>query len=284
MELPSATELLSYLGPTAKAATVPSPIQALCSAIFFFTLLHASPSIMMRLLRRDWGNFSTSKRGEIANRVTAIVNCFIIIAFTAIYWLEKKDGYWTPDEAELTDLQFSAHSVMIGYIIYDFVICVFVESEISYLFLLHHIIGALSHYVVLCYRDGFGANYSMLVYLAEMSTPFFHCLWILNELREQPDKKRGEAWKTGFYAFIFNLFSGLMMLLFFLTRVCLAPMIAYHSLTDGLEWYATNISREVGLLHAIIIVIFAIMNIYWFTTLVQKALSVFGGGAKEKVN
>ena len=173
---------------------------------------------------------------------------------------------------------------MIGYIIYDFVICLFVESELSYLFLLHHIIGAVSHYLVLSFRDGYGANYSMLVYLAEASTPFYHVLWILRELREQKDKKRGAEWEKGFCGLVFTVFSGVMMLLFFLTRACISPMIAYHASTDGLVWYTANISREVGLLQAGILIIFSAMNLYWFSLLVKTALQVFGGGEKEKTN
>eukprot|EP01063_Lacrimia_lanifica_P040639 TRINITY_DN929_c0_g4_i1.p2 TRINITY_DN929_c0_g4~~TRINITY_DN929_c0_g4_i1.p2 ORF type:complete len:205 (+),score=68.56 TRINITY_DN929_c0_g4_i1:412-1026(+) len=194
------------------------------------------------------------------------------------YWKENTAVEWKKD---IEPFEYMCISFMIGYILYDLVVCLFVESEITALFLIHHLSGITSHLLVLMRMDGLGAFYSMAVYIAEGSTPFYHVAWMLNELRCLPGKD-GTAWQKGPADFVFKFCSLMLMLCFFVFRVLLSPYIVYHAATVGMPAWTANHSYEFGVVHTAILGIFSLINMYWFKCLISAALASFAGDDEKQ--
>jgi len=75
---------------------------------------------------------------------------------------------------------------MMGYLIYDVVIeFINYNKSSSLMNLLHHIIGYGSHMSVRLTDSYAGRFYSMLVFIAEGSTPWLHGSWILHQFKFQ---------------------------------------------------------------------------------------------------
>lgn len=102
----------------------------------------------------------------------------------------------------------------------------------------------------------------MMIYLAEMSTPFLNVSWLLNELSHYPT--------------LLLLVSIILLLAFFACRVVMGPYLMYHLYThwDGNpQWmYFINI---------VITIFFIALNTYWFYQLIKKAVSN-GSSKKDK--
>eukprot|EP01064_Diplonema_japonicum_P033443 TRINITY_DN6595_c1_g2_i2.p1 TRINITY_DN6595_c1_g2~~TRINITY_DN6595_c1_g2_i2.p1 ORF type:complete len:294 (+),score=44.67 TRINITY_DN6595_c1_g2_i2:69-884(+) len=243
-----------------------------------FALLHACYTTILPNVVPGYKRFPDFKKWEWSNRIVALCVCSWMTVCTAWYWTQKEDLFIWDAEETIPLFQQSCIQFMVGYVLYDLVICFFVESELTYLFIVHHVLGAVSHLIVLTYGDGIGAYYSMLVYISEGSTPFMHIAWFFNELRNQEDKKNAAYWSTGLNDVLFKLSSALLLLCFFLFRVCLSPCIVYHSYTKGLPVWTQNISAEVGAVQVFILFSFMCINWYWFYCLIKLAVENFVGG------
>lgn len=101
----------------------------------------------------------------------------------------------------------------------------------------------------------------MMIYLAELSTPFLNVSWLLSEMNNAPT--------------LLLITGGLLVLTFFLSRVVVGPYLFYHMITHWLPegnevLYYTNF---------LIVVFFLLMNFYWFMQLLKR---VFGSSSEKK--
>lgn len=107
----------------------------------------------------------------------------------------------------------------------------------------------------------------MLIYLAELSTPFLNLSWLLKQL--------GPRYNTALLVCGVTLITS-----FFFCRVLLGPYMIYHMVnfwTSGPDFlYYLNVG---------IIAFFIFMNYYWFFQLVKMMFKTSrGGGSKKKLN
>ncbi|KAJ9443865.1 hypothetical protein DIPPA_31846 [Diplonema papillatum] len=255
-------------------------------AVIWFSLYLAVGCVLKKTLSQ----FPHDKRMEFANRIVATCNSVYILTFAIVDWMDSP-MLWQPNSAGKISYTKPPTAVaewgikaMCGYIVYDFAICLFVETELSLMFLFHHVIGLTSHLLILGYNDGLSSKYTTMgVYLAEGSTPFFHVAWMLNELRSQPPPQ-GETFRKGLWDVGFTACSGLLLLLFFLLRFLLTPAVLghYYLLGSPALQASRRMPDEVIVVQVAIMMFFAMMNMKWFTDLFMLAVRHFGGGGKVK--
>ena len=252
-----------------------------------------SPSHVHPHPHRYWPSLSEDERGEWNGRLVAFVICVTASITDAVFWA---------DAIETNTFQFTAFpftkffynfiSAMTGYLIYDVAICLFLEREISYTYLSHHIAGIISHVLVLSTADAAGydrsphthfpthththrAAITMGVYMAEGSTPFFHLAWMIDQLRAKPE---GAHLKSGLVSLVFNILSATFVLTFFLFRVVASPIVLYYTMTDVYPAWVAKYSLLYGQVQAGVVVFFVLLNLYWFYVLLREAAALAGGG------
>lgn len=150
-------------------------------------------------------------------------------------------------------------NLMIGYLVYDFVVEIFTTEKLDILIILHHIVGLVSHFATLMANCGFSAFFTMAVYLAETSTPVLHSLWMMKEL------KLDET----------TLFLGvalLLLVLFFICRVVLSPILLYTFFATTEEYFKGTTAMYYG--QMCVLIFFAVLNFVWFYQLVMLAVRV----------
>lgn len=139
--------------------------------------------------------------------------------------------------------------IMTGYMTYDLVVELVTPAQLDYAVLFHHVAGLLSHWHTLQTNDVASAFYTMLVYLAEGSTPFLHVGWMMNTV--------GLA-----DTLAFKLLTLALLLVFFVVRILVSPLLAYAYLSptnrhlydgrDGVFYF------QLGIVFA-----FAGLNFFW---------------------
>jgi hypothetical protein len=104
--------------------------------------------------------------------------------------------------------------------------------------------------------------YSMIVFLAEASTPFLNLSWLLQKLGYESST-------------MFKLVAFILIVTFFVFRVLLSPYAVYHMIANPEVWgnqlimYYFNVQ---------VVAFFALINFFWFYKLVALAL----GSSKKK--
>jgi hypothetical protein len=213
-------------------------------------------------------SIESKKVHVIVNRVVASIHALIMFSLTATYWANLRTSFWILNEnliveADITPFQRMTIECMIGYLIYDTI----VELRIGkgWMMLGHHIIGFISHILALIGNNGSAATYSMMVYLAELSTPFLHISWLLKEF--------------GYKQSLLFLLTGMLLVLFFFVfRVLLSPYMLAHMY---LHWRKDDTSMLFQL-NLFVVSFFLLINYYWFYLIVQM-LPLPGKKAKAKV-
>ena len=188
------------------------------------------------------------------NRGVSTIHACVMFSITAYYWL-----YINPNvqiSFAGNRLEARALDIMMGYLYYDILYEMLTSRQPDALS--HHILGVISHLSSRLSNNKAAAFYSMLVYIAEGSTPFLNISWLLYLLQLK---------KTA----AFKLCAILLILSFFCCRILLGPFMVYHMLTNRDEW--GDDGR--GLLYVgntAIVSIFAILNFYWFYKLLLVAV------------
>lgn len=101
----------------------------------------------------------------------------------------------------------------------------------------------------------------MMVYLAELSTPFLNISWLLNYLEFSNSLP-------------LTLCGGILLLTFFFSRVLWGPYMLYHMIH-----YWTQEPQFLYQINFGIVVFFILLNFYWFYALLRL---LFVGGKKKK--
>lgn len=195
------------------------------------------------------------------NRATSTIHALVLFGRTVIYWATMN-----PSVQVVANSEFEALSVdlMMGYLWYDIAVELFLDGQFD--IVAHHGMGLASHLSTRLSHNRAAAFYTMLVYIAEGSTPFLHISWILHQL----DFRQ---------SIFFFLCSGLLILTFFVCRICLGPYMVWHLFFFKEEWGKGN--NALYIFNFVIVSTFALLNYYWFYKLLLMAL---GLGKKRKEN
>lgn len=192
---------------------------------------------------------------QFCNRFTAATHAALLFVRTVIYWV-----YINPSmEIKETGGPFEARGVdlMIGYLFYDIVLEIWLWLGLKWVgckqtnkeVLAHHLVGLVTQGSARLSNSGAAAFYCMMVYIAEGSTPFLHCAWLLQTLSMKDSK-------------MFLVAGGALLLTFFVFRVMLSPYFSYHLLyyksawgpnSDVMFWFQFSCS-----------IFFWVINYFWF--------------------
>lgn len=101
------------------------------------------------------------------------------------------------------------------------------------------------------------AFYSMMVYIAEGSTPALHMCWLLHKLNMKK-------------SFLFKVFVAWLLLGFFVCRILVSPYMLWHMSQNMDAWGQDN--DLLFYLNFSIVFLFAVLNFYWFYKLISLAV------------
>lgn len=99
--------------------------------------------------------------------------------------------------------------------------------------------------------------YSMIIFMAEASTPFLNLSWLL---------QKQSMTKTT----IFKLCAMVLILTFFVFRVILSPYMLWHMISFQTSWGANN--NQLFWFNFIVVALFGLLNYYWFYKLISLAM------------
>ena len=198
------------------------------------------------------------------NRGVSTIHACVMFYITIFYWLNINPKVQISSAGNRIEAR--ALDIMMGYLYYDILYEMLTSRQTDALS--HHILGVISHLSSRLSNNRAAAFYSMLVYIAEGSTPFLNISWLLYLL--QLKKTIG-----------FKLCAVLLILSFFCCRILLGPFMVYHMLTHREEWGEDGR----GILYVgntAIVSIFAVLNFYWFYKLLLVAIGSPEKGTKLK--
>ena len=140
--------------------------------------------------------------------------------------------------------------IMTGYMLYDLIVEVVTPAVYDYAVLFHHIAGLLSHWHTLQTNDVASGWYTMMVYLAEGSTPILHVAWMMNTV--------GLA-----DGLAFKLLTLALLVSFFVVRILVSPLLAYTYLAPA-NRHLYDGRDGVFYFQLCIVFAFAGLNFFWF--------------------
>lgn len=195
---------------------------------------------------------------QTANRGVSSVHAVIMFTMTAYYWLKIN-----PEFVYITGGAYENRclDIMLGYLYYDIVQEIKQTCQIDTLG--HHVMGFLSHYCTRFDDCDAAYFYTMVVYLAEASTPFLHACWTLHTFKMSSHP-------------LFLPLSAILLLTFFVFRVLQGAYIIWHLWTDTVGWQGKKYDEY---MNTVILVLFVALNYFWFFKLIQMATGI---GKKKK--
>lgn len=205
----------------------------------------------------NFKNFPISVQKEWWNRGTASTHAIIMFSLSARHWLVENPSMTINPP---TELQYFLVEIMLGYMFYDLIIEAFAMETIVKTVLFHHAIGILSHFVTLAYSSDGSFFYTVMVYLAECSTPLLHACWMMHHLKLEHLK-------------LFPIIMVLCLIFFFVARMLLGPFMLYHMVNHGNDWIRTPEKDFILAFQFLIVSLFVLLNGFWFVYLVKMSLS-----------
>ena len=220
--------------------------------VFFATmstiLIPPIKKLHPRIIQDWWGH------------ATAMIHASIMSLVAINYWLNVRTDWFVIPET-ISVYERTGIDIMTGYMIYDTIVETVLVRKINILVLVHHVLGLVSHLCTLYFNSGISAHYTMVVYLAETSTPFLHLCWILEKLNKSD-------------TVLFKMLCGIIIVLFTFFRIIMGPVSIYYCFFIHLEKWNEHLYLMV--LQMIIMIGFCALNFYWFYKIIIKnAVSVF---------
>lgn len=203
----------------------------------------------------------------LANRLVSALNGAIIFGLAA-YALSDAE-HAISDAPPLARVSAVSLECVCAYLVYDLLVGLVRGFESSpALMLVHHTVGLASELLTL--STGYGAYCTMVVHLAEASTPLLHLSWLL--------LKRGHAGTR-----LFLVVSASLVVTFALTRVVIPAVLLFGYQLRSAHW---GEHRVIYRLHIGVTTIFWTLNCFWFAKLLQASKGLpradgAGRGGKE---
>lgn len=215
-------------------------------------LFHKLSQILSSFLFPNLKSITKSAQISCVNRSTSSFHAVVMTSLVMYYWIFINsamiiDKHVTPYQSVCLDL-------MMGYLLYDITFEVFQNGLFQASDTIgHHILGLISHLSTRISNNGGAGFYSMLVFIAEASTPFLHGSWLLHTLNMK---------KSATFLF----FAVSLLIVFFLCRVLLGPFMLYHMLTHQESWGEDT--EALFWINFFIVAAFAFLNFFWFYKLI----------------
>jgi hypothetical protein len=190
----------------------------------------------------------------LANRFVSSLNAVIIFSLAAHALVDAEHAI--SDAPPLAHAAISLECVC-AYLVYDSLIGLVRGFESSpILMLVHHGVGLASELLTL--STGFGAYCTLVIHLAEASTPLLHLSWLL--------LKRGRGGTR-----LFLVVSHALVATFALTRVVSPAVLLFGYQLGSAASAHWGKHRVVYRLHLGVTTVFWALNCFWFTKLLQAS-------------
>lgn len=196
---------------------------------------------------------SRKQRKAWYNRGVSTVHASVMFSLAVYYWVLINPGVEISDAGNRIEAR--SLDIMMGYLYYDILYESLTTRQTDALS--HHLLGLLSHLSSRLSKNNAAAFYSMMVYIAEGSTPFLNISWLLHLLSRK---------KT----VLFKLCAVLLIITFFTCRILLGPFMVYHMIIHREEWGPEG-RGGLFIFNTAIVSLFALLNFYWFYKLLSVA-------------
>ena len=240
-------------------------------SLFLYHFILSKTSSGLNKFKKIQQELKTDKKNfSFIWRICSTTHAIIMFSTAIYYWSYIFPNYRKIDFSSMNKIgsyETTTFNLMIGFLWYDLVIELCQTRQIDTL--AHHIIGLLSHYSTLNTNNHASCYYTMMVYIAEGSTPWLNLCWL--GFNTNASNK-----------LIYKISSINLMITFFLCRVCMATYIFWHINYYAKEWpWRTKpYIYQLYIFNYCVALFFAILNYYWFYKLVKMAI----GGKKTISN
>jgi hypothetical protein len=236
-------------------------IQSLKVSVAYCIFCYALQEIFLLIMRLVPATMASKGiKFQVANRGVSTVHAVVMFAFTANYWMTINNHMKLLRGSGYEDFCID---LMLGYLYYDVV--QELRATAQWDTVGHHLMGALSHWPTRVMHCDAAYFYTMLVYLAEASTPFLHICWVMHTFKLNSNPA-------------FLPLCGMLLLTFFVFRILQGSFIVWHLYENGNQgWEGHEFMRY---LNTFILLFFVGLNSFWFVKLVQMAT---GLGKTKKV-
>lgn len=196
------------------------------------------------------------------NRAVSTAHASIMFLSSIYYWLYINPTMKFSEVNTIHIHQRNTIDIMMGYIMYDTIIEMMSTRQLDTM--LHHIFGMISHLSTRFSDSDPAAFYTMIVYLAEGSTPFLNISWIYHQLKLHD-------------TLLYTFFTMSLMASFLITRIIVGPFMLGHFFSNKEAWGVDTDILFYG--NSVVLIFFVILNFYWYYKLCKLA---FGG--KNSIN
>ena len=253
-------------------------------------VLHLFAWVTFDKIWKNYRALPAAKRVEGHNRFVSLIHSSLMFALDLHYW--QSNHIFTHDKNKVySSSEKFMIDIMIGYLVYDLIFEMFkgfgeassgkasdltkvkanrkYKGAIEQVFIfLHHIAGLSSHISTRLSNNPMCYHYSMLVYLAESSTPTLNITWFLYEMK----------WDKNIF---FSIIAYTTLLSFFVLRVLLSPYLVVHMVYYRADWGDGTFLLFYG--NLLIMIIFAALNFVWFAKLVNLSRKLDNNAKQQKV-
>ena len=231
------------------------------------------------------------------NRSTSTMHATVMSMLFCVYWLSIYDD--TNIQRGIEDFVYMSMFVMSGYLVYDSIYeisnfmfqlldttpivntldkkdqkiptkkiktTLWKVNYTSLTLLAHHLFGLLAHIAIIKFKCGLASRYLMLIYGAEMSTPFLNLCWILMSMNLKQSKMYTFSGTSLLVSFLWRNFIGI----YTIVSLTLEASLWKGSTLNGRQYHKDEFLY--WLLFGITIV-FVLLNATWTYKLAKSAFT-----------
>lgn len=196
---------------------------------------------------------SLGQQNSYYNKVVSTAHAIIMFLSSCYYWC------WINRDmvigAKCSMYEMRCLRLMVGYLIYD--ICYEASNTNQMDILAHHFLGLGSHLSTLISGHGACGFYSMMVFLAEGSSPFLNLSWLMHHLRLN-------------HTVMFKASVLTLICTFFVLRVMLCTFTITHMWLRREQW-GVDAGTALFWFNFLVVALFVLLNYFWFYKLVAVA-------------
>ncbi|QDZ22173.1 TLC domain-containing protein [Chloropicon primus] len=190
---------------------------------------------------------------DFSNRCVSILHNFVALAYS-VYLVNWSDPFADVGRAS-TPLEAKALAISLGYFSYDFLVCLFIEDDITAH--LHHVVSISGLVLGSIYKRG-GYELIVCMVMAESTGPMMHLNYLFKELKHTGSHVTAN--KTAF------------SVIFFVARILFGPVLVYHTVRSPTSPILVKLSG----------VALEVVSVFWFYKLVKIFIYKMRGGKQAK--
>lgn len=226
--------------------------------------------ITAMILKPNWPRFAAKDkhiRWGMYNRSVASMHSGVITGMSIYYWMYINTEWDVFQTTELDPFAKRSCDMMMAYLIYDLFHELTFPERADRETLLHHIMGLATHLTARILGSTATCNYFMMIYIAELSTPFLHLCWAMYAMgfKETP---------------MFKVVCVIVLISYFFVRTLWGPFMLWHCYSNGENWAKNPIDYMLYIPNCVVLVIFVLLNWMWFRALVVKFVYLPPDGKK----